>query len=123
MYLALKHLHMTLALLTFISFFIRGIWMWRSSPLLHKRLVKILPHIIDTLLLISAFVLAFHLRLTPGENPWLMAKIVALVIYIGLGVVAFRHSQTNARKLAWLAALAVFAYIVTVAITKNPLIF
>jgi uncharacterized membrane protein SirB2 len=123
MYLALKHLHMTLALLTFISFFIRGIWMWQSSPLLHKRLIRILPHIIDTLLLISAFVLAFHLRLTPGENPWLMAKIVALVIYIGLGIVAFKHSQPNTRKLAWLAALAVFAYIVTVAITKNPLIF
>lgn len=123
MYLALKHLHMTLALLTFISFFTRGIWMWRSSSLLHKRVVKILPHIIDTLLLISALVLAFHLRLTPGTNPWLMAKIVAVIIYIALGTVAFKHPQASVRKSAWLASLAVFAYIVTVAITKNPFVF
>jgi uncharacterized membrane protein SirB2 len=123
MYLALKHLHMTLALLTFISFFIRGIWMWRSSLLLQKRLTKILPHIIDTLLLASALVLAYHLRLTPGENPWLLAKILALVVYIGLGVVAFKHHQAGVRKVTWLLALLVFAYIVAVAITKNPLVF
>src|SRR5690554_1964611 len=109
MYLALKHLHITFALLAFLSFFIRGIWMWHSSPLLQKRFVKILPHIIDTLLLISALILVAHLRLTPGANPWLLAKIIALVLYIGLGVVALKHAQAEVRKLAWVAALLVFA--------------
>lgn len=120
MYLMLKHLHMTFALLTFLSFFMRGIWMWRSSPLLQKRVIKILPHIIDTLLLVTALMLAFHLRLTPGDNPWLLAKIIALFAYIGVGTLAFKHPRRNVRKAAWLVALVILAYIVAVAITKTP---
>jgi uncharacterized membrane protein SirB2 len=120
MYLILKHLHMTFALLTFLSFFIRGIWMWRSSPLLQKRLVKILPHIIDTLLLVTALLLAFHLRLTPGDNPWLLTKIIALFVFIGVGTFAFKHPRSSVRKAAWLAALAILIYIVAVAVTKTP---
>ena len=115
MYLMLKHIHMTMAALSFIGFFIRGIWMWRQSPWLHKKLVKILPHIIDTLLLISAFALADH--------PWLMTKIVLLVVYIVLGVIAFRNANPTVRKCSWIAALIVFIYIFSVAISKNPLGF
>lgn len=122
MYLILKHVHMTCALLTFISFFIRGIWMWRESLLLQARLVKILPHIIDTALLISALALAFHLRLNPAETSWLMAKIIALVVYIGLGTLAFKHTNKTVRKCAWIAALCTFFYIISVAATKMPLI-
>lgn len=120
MYPLLKHLHMTLALLSFIGFFTRGIWMWRQSPLLHKRLAKILPHIIDTLLLVSAVWLAIILQYSPGSQPWLLAKIMGLVIYIGLGVVAFKNSDPRVRKVSWLLALIVFGYIVNVALSKNP---
>lgn len=122
MYMLLKHLHVTFVLLSFLSFFIRGLWMWRQSPLLQKRPVKILPHIIDTLLLVTALMLAFHLKLTPGANPWLMAKIIALVIFIGLGLAAFKHRAPAIRKTCWILALGVFLYIVCVALTKNPLI-
>lgn len=123
MYLALKHLHMTMVLLTFFSFFIRGLWMWRHSPLLHKRAVKILPHIIDTLLLVSAIALAVLLQFSPMSQPWLMAKIIALVVYIGLGVIAFKHPKPLVQKASWIAALIVFIYIVSVAFSKNPLGF
>lgn len=123
MYLMLKHLHMTMAALSFAGFFIRGLWMWRQSPLLHKKLVKILPHIVDTLLLVSALALAGLLRYSPGDHPWLMTKIVFLVVYIILGVIAFRNSNPALRKCSWLAALVVFIYIVSVAISKNPLGF
>lgn len=122
MYLILKHIHMTCVLLTFISFFIRGIWMWRESSLLRARLVKILPHIIDTALLASALALAFHLQLNPAETPWLMAKIIALVVYIGLGTLAFKHPNKTVRLSAWVAALCTFLYIVGVAAVKTPLI-
>ena len=112
-----------MALLTFLSFFIRGIWMWRQSPLLHKRIVKILPHIIDTVLLVSAIALAVVLSFSPMSQPWLMAKIIALVVYIGLGVVAFKHTKPVVRKTSWIAALVVFLYILSVALSKNPLGF
>ena len=64
------------------------------------------------------------LRLAPGSTPWLLAKIMGLLLYIGLGMVALRPGQPLTRRvLAWLAALATFAWIVSVAMTKSPLGF
>ena len=76
------------------------------------------------MLLLSALWLAWSLRLAPAEAPWLLAKIVGLLVYIGLGVVALRPGNpTRLRAGAWLGALAVAAWIVSVAITKSPLGF
>jgi uncharacterized membrane protein SirB2 len=119
----LKHLHMTFALLSFAGFFVRGIWMVTSSPLLQRKPVKVLPHINDTLLLLTAVALAVVIGYSPIQNSWLMAKIVAVFVYIGLGVVAFRHPNRSVRIGAWVAALAVFMYIVSVAFSKQPLGF
>lgn len=119
----LKHLHMTFALLSFLGFTLRGIWMLMESDLLRRRWVKILPHINDTLLLLSALVLAGMMGLSPGAHPWLLTKIIALFVYIGLGVLAFRHPKKAVRTGAWLAALVVFLYIVSVAFSKHPMGF
>ncbi|PUA26525.1 MAG: regulator SirB [Cellvibrio sp. 79] len=123
MYLALKHLHLTFVALSLILFVLRGIWLFMNSSMLGKKWVKILPHIVSTLLLVSGIVLAVHLQLSPGSQPWLLAKIIALVAYIGLGVAAFKAANPVNRKAFWLIALLVFAYMVSVAITKNPLVF
>lgn len=123
MYLALKHIHLTFVALSLLAFFVRGIWLFMNSSMLSKKWGKILPHIISTILLVSGIVLAVHLSLSPGSQPWLMAKIVGLIAYIGLGVAAFKVPNPNARKLLWVSALIVFAYIVSVAITKNPMGF
>ena len=123
MYALLKHLHVTMAMLSFLSFFIRGAWMWRQSPLLQRKLVKVLPHIIDTLLLLSAIALAVLLHYSPMQQPWLMAKLIGIVVYIGFGVMAFKHRNAGVRKASWIAGLLVFAYIVSVAISKSPLGF
>ncbi|MDQ2075318.1 SirB2 family protein [Marinimicrobium sp. ABcell2] len=119
MYLFLKHLHMTLAFLTLFSFALRGVWMMRQSPMLQKGWVKVAPHIIDTLLLVAGLMLAGMLRITPGDHPWLMAKIIALVLYIGLGVVAFRHSNPKVRMASWIAAIIVIIYIISAAFSKS----
>jgi len=122
-YLALKHIHLTFVVLSLLAFFVRGIWLFTNSRMLSKKWVKILPHIISTILLVSGIVLAVHLGMSPGSQPWLMAKIIGLIAYIGLGVAAFKVPNPNARKLLWVSALIVFAYIVSVAISKNPLGF
>jgi len=119
MYPLMKHLHMTLAFLTLFSFALRGLWMMRQSSLLHQRWVKIAPHIIDTLLLVTALILAGLLRYSPGAHPWLMAKIIALVVYIILGVVAFRHSNPKVRVASWCAAIITILYIISVAFSKS----
>ncbi len=119
----LKHLHMTFALLSFLGFFLRGIWMMTGSPLLQSKPVKVLPHINDTLLLVTAVALAFLIGYSPFQHGWLLTKIVALFVYIGLGVLAFRHPTRAVRIGAWAAALIVFLYIVSVAFSKDPLGF
>lgn len=97
--------------------------MMRDSAIMQMRLIKIAPHIIDTLLLGSAIWLAVQYGLSPGETPWLLAKIIALLVYIGLGTVALKRGKTKRiRIVAWVAALFTFAYIVAVAMTKSPLV-
>lgn len=122
-YFALKHLHMTFAVLSGAFFLLRGIWMLSGSTLLQRRWVRIAPHIIDTLLLASAVVLAVWSSQYPLQQPWLTAKVIALVAYIGLGTVALKRGSTpQVRGIAFVAALACFGYILAVAVTKNPLI-
>ncbi|ACE85116.1 SirB2 family protein [Cellvibrio japonicus] len=121
MYLLLKHLHMTFVVLSFITFLLRGIWMLRGSRLLERKLVKILPHIINTILILSGIVLAVYLNMSPGSQPWLLAKIIGLVVYITLGVFAFKVASPTLRLGLWLAALVVFVQITSMAVHKNPL--
>lgn len=118
----LKLIHISCVVLSFSLFFLRGIWLLRGSPLLQQRWVKIAPHSVDTVLLLSAITLAWQLGYTPFNSPWLAAKILALLLYIGLGLVTFRFAKTNHQRLAaWLSAQCVFFYIVAAALTHNPL--
>ena len=122
-YLAIKHLHITLAVLSGSFFVLRGLWMLLDSSMLQRRWVKVVPHVVDTLLLTSALVMVFWSGQYPFEQPWLTAKVLALVVYIGLGTIALKRGKTKAvRTWAWLAALATFAYIVAVALTRQALV-
>lgn len=119
----LKFIHISSVVLSFSLFFMRGIWLLRDSPIRQQRWVKIAPHSVDTVLLISAILLAMQLGCSPINSPWLAAKIGALLFYIGLGMLAFRFAKTQrARLIAWLASLLVFAYIVTTAMSHDPLL-
>lgn len=120
-YLAIKHLHMSCAALSGGFFFVRGIWMLRGSALLQRRWVRIVPHIVDTLLLASALTLALWSHQYPFAQSWLTAKLLALVIYIVLGTIALKRGKTrNIRLFAFIGALATFGYIVMVAMTRHP---
>ena len=119
-----KTIHVTCVATSYALFFLRGVWLMQGSPMLRRRWVKIVPHAVDTLLLISAVTLAVGIRQYPGVHAWLTAKVIGLVFYIGLGMTAFRFGKTlRARIAAWVAAQLVFFYIVAVALTHNPLPF
>ena len=120
-YATVKLIHQGAVLLSFTGFLARGLGSLAGAGWVGSRPAKTLPHLIDTVLLGSALVLAFTLRLNPAETPWLLAKLVALVAYIGLGMLALRPRLSRvSRTLAFIAALATFGYIVSVAITKQP---
>jgi uncharacterized membrane protein SirB2 len=119
-YLAIKHLHMACAALTGALFLLRGAWMLADSPQLQRRWVRIVPHVIDTVLLASALVMVVWSRQYPFAQDWLTAKLFALIVYIGLGTVALKRGNTKrVRAAAFTGALLVFAYIVKVAVTRQ----
>jgi uncharacterized membrane protein SirB2 len=119
----IKIIHVTTAILSISGFVMRGVWMWRQSPNLQQRWVKILPHVIDTILLVSAVILAIQTQQYPVSHDWLSAKVIGLVLYIGLGMVAFRFGKTmTTKRTAFITAVLVFAYILGVAVSRNTLI-
>jgi uncharacterized membrane protein SirB2 len=118
----LKLIHMSCALLSIGGFTLRGYWMLTENLLLNHRAAKIFPHIIDTLLLASAIGMLLVWKTSPLELNWLIAKILGLLAYIFLGMIALRFGRTKKEKgIAWLLALLSAAYIVSVAYSKNPL--
>ena len=122
MYLAIKHIHLTCIALSLILFLLRGGLALFSPETLKKRWLKILPHVIDTALLASALTLAYFIQQYPFAHGWLTAKVVGLVVYIGLGTIAIKRGKTKAIKAtALLGALVAFAYIAAVAVSRNPM--
>ena len=122
-YFFIKNLHIASVALSGCLFLLRGIWMLRESTMLQQRWVKIIPHIVDTLLLTSAIIIVIMSGQYPFAQDWLTAKLLALFAYIGLGIIAFRGKAKAVRMWAFIAALAVFIYIGSVAITKQVLVF
>ena len=116
-----KIIHIISIISTYILFTLRGIWMMQGSHLLKQRWVKILPHVIDTILLVSAISLVTMIQQFPGLHIWLSAKIGGLLLYIFFGMIALRFGKTQRIKItSWILAQIVFIYIVLVALTKSP---
>jgi uncharacterized membrane protein SirB2 len=124
MYLTLKMLHMTCAILSIAGFTLRGILKLQGSALIEKKFFKVAPHIVDTVLLVSAVALTFLIGQYPLADAWLTAKVIGLLLYIALGLVTLRFARTQPlRLLAFVLALAMFAYIAIVARTHTPFPF
>ena len=113
---ALKHIHVTAAGLSIAGFVLRGFWAWRAPRLLAAKPVKIVPHVIDTVLLLAAIGLLLAYGWNPLAFGWLSAKIGLLLAYIALGLLALKPRHGPAVRVpAFLAAVAVFAWMVVIA--------
>lgn len=124
MFTGFKHLHMLCAVLSICGFLLRAYWAFSGSELLQRKPVKILPHIVDTLLLCSAIGMLIIWQVSPLMLPWVVAKIVALVLYVVLGMAVLKWARNNRQRTAYMAcAVLVIAYIVGVAVSKTPWIF
>src|SRR6188474_146051 len=92
-YFTIKAVHQAAVALSITGFFARGLGSILGARWVGGRPAKTLPHIVDTVLLASALLLAWTLRLSPMQAPWLMAKIIGLLLYIGLGMVALKPGR------------------------------
>lgn len=120
-YATIKLIHQSAVVLSGLGFAVRGIGSLSGAQWTLSRLAKSLPHMVDTVLLLSAVTLAAMLHRNPAHAPWLMAKILGLLLYIGLGMVALRpRFGWKTRATACALALVVLAWIASVAMLKNP---
>ena len=123
-YGTIRQLHIACAALSGSLFLLRGIWMLRDSNILQRRWVSVVPHVVDTLLLTSAIIMVVLSGQYPFAQGWLTAKVLALIVYIVLGTIALKRGRNKiVRVWAFIAALTVFAYIGSVAMTKQVLVF
>lgn len=121
MYLVLKNVHVSLAILSISGFLLRAYWMSQDSPKLKQRVVRVLPHVVDAAFLVSGIGLVLSLQLQLMQSPWLVAKLAALVAYVVLGSIALKRGRTlRIRLIVLVFAVLSFAYIVGVAISKSP---
>ena len=117
----IKSLHIITGVVTISGFILRGYWMMAQSDKLQLKFTRIAPHVIDTLFLLSGVALVWMLHLNSFSEPWLLAKFAGLIVYIVLGTFALKRGATpQIRVIAFVGALAVFAYIVGVALAKSP---
>lgn len=116
LYLALKHLHLTCVALSLLLFIYRGGLMYLAPQQLKARWIKIVPHVVDTFLLLSAIGLCLILRQYPFVSGWVTAKVIGVIVYIGLGTIAIKRRKSW----AFILALLCFAYIASVALHHSP---
>ncbi len=120
MFSLLKYLHVTCALISIGGFALRGYWALRADPRLQHRLARVLPHLVDSVLLGSALGMLWLWQLSPFALNWLTAKLIALLVYIALGMVTLRFARrTLTRTMAYIAALLTAGYILSVALTHS----
>ena len=123
-YLLLKDLHVGCVIASGIGFLVRGMWRLFNSPMLDRRWVRVFPHVIDTMLLGSAISMAVLSAQYPFAQNWLTAKLAGLLVYILCGSMALKRAKTPvSRAQFFIAALLAYAYIVSVALARNPLPF
>lgn len=120
-YLAVKYVHVTCVTLSVSGFLLRGLLRLGNSPMLQRRWVRILPHVNDSVLLAAALALTLITGQYPFVDAWVTAKVFGLISYIILGSLALKGAVTGPLRLAsWLAALTMFGYVVSVALSRSP---
>ena len=124
MYAAVKHIHLMAIALSVLFFLLRFLWTIRGSKMLHKKWVKVLPHIVDTLLLLSAATLCILLSQYPFVTPWVTEKLLGLLMYLFMVTLALKIAKTGfMRAVGLVGALSWLAFTALVAISKQPILF
>lgn len=116
-YSAFKHSHMLFIAISILLFQYR--FLLKSLKKNIPKILKIIPHINDTLLLLSAIVLVYLGGFNPLNQPWLLAKIIALILYIIFGTLAMKSSGGKSLVGYVLATLS-FVFMAMTAINKTP---
>ncbi|WP_299078106.1 SirB2 family protein [uncultured Paraglaciecola sp.] len=124
MYEIVKHLHLTAIALSVILFLFRFVLNTKQSPMLQKKWLKIVPHIVDTVLLVSAATLCVMLKQYPFVDAWVTEKLMALILYVVMVTLALKLGRNGSmRGIGFIGALSWIVYAGMVAVSKQPMLF
>jgi uncharacterized membrane protein SirB2 len=117
LYPAVKHTHLMFVALSVAFFVLRFALHLRQSPLMERKFLKVAPHVIDTFLLVSGFTLCFMIKQYPFVDPWMTEKIICVIAYIALGIMALKSNRNKLFKffafmgaIGWLVLAAKLAH-------------
>jgi len=121
-YLQIKAVHVATVLASGALFAVRGALVLAGVRWAMAAPLRYLSYSIDTVLLTAAMMMLTALKLNPFVLPWLVTKLVLLVVYVVLGSLALKRARSpRARALFYAAALATFAFMYSVARAHHPL--
>lgn len=121
LYPHIKLVHIVAVLASGGLFFVRGLAGNLGARWTMAAPLRYLSYAIDTVLLAAALTLAVLLNQYPFVHGWLTMKVVLLVVYIVLGTYALKRGHTaRIRWMTWVAAVLVYAFIISVARTHDP---
>jgi uncharacterized membrane protein SirB2 len=112
---------LTAIAISVVLFFLRFYWLQRSSGMLQKKWVKVVPHIVDTVLLSSAAVLCFLIAQYPFVHGWITEKFIAVILYIVMGLIALKLGKT--KRVQWIAFVGGIFWLMLIgklAVLKQP---
>ena len=123
-YPQIRFVHIACVIASGLLFALRGTLMLGGVRGYNHIALRALSWSIDTTLLTAALMLATLLHQYPFVHAWLTVKVLLLVGYIGLGTLALKRGRTRGQRALWfVAALAVYLAIVSVARAHHPLGF
>jgi uncharacterized membrane protein SirB2 len=125
-YATLRAVHMALAAASVGFFALRWVAVLRAPEATRawpmRTGVRRSSSALDTLLLLAGVGLWVLMQHDPLREPWLLAKLLLLPLYVVLGTLALRRARTRAGK-GWfgVAALLVVGLMALSAVTRLPL--
>jgi uncharacterized membrane protein SirB2 len=121
MYLTIKTIHMTCALISFTGFLFRAYLMVIESKWLNHKIILVTPHVIDSFFLLSGATMAFMVNFGLFSQLWLTMKITLLMLYLLFVGIALNRGRTKRIRIAsFFLAIATFIYMVGIAVHKSP---
>src|SRR3546814_10993841 len=92
-YPQIRHVHILTVVLSGSLFALRGLFALAGARWPHVAPVRYLSYTIDTTLLTAALMLVSILPGAMFANGWLAAKLVLVVVYVVLGVLAMKRGR------------------------------
>lgn len=124
MYEIVKHVHITAVMLSILVFIGRFVLLQFAPRIGNHKVLKIVPHILYTVLLISAVVLCSLIGVYPLGDMWATQKLIGLLVFAVIGLYSTKWAKT--KSMAWggfFIVLVFFMMTLHVAFSKQPLFF